>query len=91
MRTKMSHKKLIELNQDHFEAIFFVEGKRVLTYGGVTRMQIVLMLQERQLAHAAPVTVYIIDEVEAMRMGNAVTLLRDQADFMAAVKEFRTK
>jgi hypothetical protein len=90
----MSHKTLIELNQDHFEAIFFVEGKRVLSYGHVTRMQIILEHEAKQKAYKAPVALYIIpeavaDEMEKNLGTSAITFENDEKQFTARVAAYK--
>ena len=58
---KMTQKKVIELNKEKFDAVYFDDGIRVLTYGNITKMSAIEeLLKYQNLRLKKPITMILI-------------------------------
>lgn len=87
--TRRSQRKTIEQNKELFEAVWFVDGYRVLTYGNGTRTEIMIMHETLQARHNVPVALYTIPKDEADKMGSGIDCENHQNLFMEKVNAFR--
>ena len=58
---KMTQKKIIELNKEKFDAVYFDDGIRVLIYGNISKMSAIEeLLKFQNLRLKKPITMILI-------------------------------
>lgn len=60
--SKLSQAKIIDLNREKFDAVYFLDGQRILTYGSINKMTALEEQMKFQKRHKSPITMILIPE-----------------------------
>ena len=58
----LTQKQIIDLNRIEYDAVYFLNGKRILTYSSINKMTALEQQMIYQRMHAKPITMILLPE-----------------------------
>lgn len=73
----LTQKQIIDLNRTKYDAVYFLNGERILTYGPINKMTALEQQMKYQRKHNSPITMILLPEGKMPPLEHA----RDMNDY----------